>query len=78
MRGSAYQGLAQTPPALRSAAAEFRLLCLADGRGLPRGPDGGVLILEPDDIAGPDHPRQFDGVPVRQSDAAVGLGLAYD
>jgi hypothetical protein len=40
---------APTPPtSLRSQWAEFRPLRLADGRGLPRGPDGGVLIHEPD------------------------------
>jgi hypothetical protein len=76
MRGSAYQGLTQTQPALRSPAAEFRRLRLADGRRLRRGCDGGVLIVEPDDIAGPDHARQFNRVPVRQADAAVGLSLA--
>src|SRR4029077_14371424 len=61
---------------LGSAAAAFRPLRFADGRGLRRGCDGGVLILEPDDIARLDHPRQFDRIPVRQADAAVGLGLA--
>ena len=56
MRGPAYDGLTQTQPALRSPAAEFRRLRLADGRRLRRGCDGGVLILESDDIARPDHP----------------------
>jgi hypothetical protein len=52
---------------LRSPGAEFRPLRLADGRALRRGCDGGVLILEPDDIARPDHPRQCNGIPVRQA-----------
>ena len=55
---------------------------MSSGRGVslmgavPAEGKMGVRILEPDDIAGPDHPRQFNGIPVRQADAAVGLRLA--